>query len=185
MLRQMGLVISAQLETILYVTNTWFYIFGITTSLRLPSPFCKLLFVALKLLLSNVISTPPWLMESSGLETWQTLEEDVIHLTITVHSIFKMVSALTLVSPRSWKCGAFLVAIVVVNHLNTFLGSYSKCPLIIVRWPFCGSFRRSNVIGIRNWLHTVNVTFARGSGDVIWRTGKKNFNAVSHNRARP
>ena len=26
---------------------------------------------------------------------------------------------------------------------------------------------------------------ARLSGDVIWRTGKKNFNAVSHNRARP
>ena len=25
----------------------------------------------------------------------------------------------------------------------------------------------------------------RWSGDVIWRTGKKNFNAVSHNRARP
>ena len=27
--------------------------------------------------------------------------------------------------------------------------------------------------------------FSRWSGDVIWRTGKKNFNAVSHNRARP
>ena len=25
----------------------------------------------------------------------------------------------------------------------------------------------------------------RWFGDVIWRTGKKNFNAVSHNRARP
>ena len=25
----------------------------------------------------------------------------------------------------------------------------------------------------------------RWSGDVIWRTGKKNYNAVSHNRARP
>ena len=25
----------------------------------------------------------------------------------------------------------------------------------------------------------------RWSGDVVWRTGKKNFNAVSHNRARP
>lgn len=122
MLRHMGLVISsAQLETILYVTNTWTYIFGITTSLRFPSPFCKLLFVALKLLLSNVISTPPWLVESNGLETWQTLKEEVIHLTITVHSIFKMVSALTLVSPRSWKCDAFLVAIVVVNQFPRFL----------------------------------------------------------------
>ena len=27
--------------------------------------------------------------------------------------------------------------------------------------------------------------YIRWSGDVIWRTGKKNFNAVSHNRARP
>ena len=25
----------------------------------------------------------------------------------------------------------------------------------------------------------------RWSGDAIWRTGKKNFNAISHNRARP
>ena len=31
------------------------------------------------------------------------------------------------------------------------------------------------------------ITFmlSRWSGDVIWRTGKKNLNAVSHNRARP
>ena len=27
--------------------------------------------------------------------------------------------------------------------------------------------------------------YTRWSGDVIWGTGKKNFNAVSHNRARP
>ena len=26
--------------------------------------------------------------------------------------------------------------------------------------------------------------YTRWSGDVIWRNGKKNFNAVSHNRAR-
>ena len=30
-----------------------------------------------------------------------------------------------------------------------------------------------------------NINVARWSGDVIWRTGKKNFNAVSHNSARP
>ena len=30
-----------------------------------------------------------------------------------------------------------------------------------------------------------NGILTRWSGEVIWRTGKNNFNAVSHNRARP
>ena len=39
---------------------------------------------------------------------------------------------------------------------------------------------------VKGNLYLVNVTkTTRWSGDVIWRTGKKNFNAVSHNRARP
>ena len=38
---------------------------------------------------------------------------------------------------------------------------------------------------IQNKLISCLANTARWSGVVIWRTGKKNFNAVSHNRARP
>ena len=45
--------------------------------------------------------------------------------------------------------------------------------------------------GMGNWFTPKAIYLFKGwltfkwSGDVIWRTGKKNFNAVSHNRARP
>ena len=44
----------------------------------------------------------------------------------------------------------------------------------------------TELLGKRLRLTEVRVfVTSRLSGDVIWRTGKKNFNAVSHNRARP
>ena len=52
-----------------------------------------------------------------------------------------------------------------------------------LKWPFRCSSRRSflNSLLTPRWL----LLYFRWSGDVIRRTGMKNFNAVSHNRARP
>ena len=38
---------------------------------------------------------------------------------------------------------------------------------------------------LHTFLYCTLHVISRWSGDVIWRTGKNNFNAVSHNRARP
>ena len=43
---------------------------------------------------------------------------------------------------------------------------------------------RNRPLSTRTYKNFALQTF-RWSGDVFWRTGKKNFNAVSHNRARP
>ena len=72
------------------------------------------------------------------------------------------------------------------DHVNRNRPKYILLLLGPFDWNFTFLFAlKSYRAGVTNEFASLFSKNSRWSGDVISRTGKKNFNAVSHNRARP